>query len=225
MAGRVITVQTNRDIEREKASVADTRFAIQTLDEWYQSKQIRDRFGSFDRYAAHMCEAASQPKCTTPTRNGAAGADQSGHRPRLQYKTHKPSAQPHQASAGGNQRLVHKDTEHMSKQLTSQEKFHVQVAEDFYNSQEIQAEFGSLGAYKGWRQVEANNKGRICASAKNSKKEILTDEDRAGDQTLPLENRVQNAWRASSSIRSEFGGNFDSYLAYRRAVARGAIKG
>lgn len=44
------------------------------------------------------------------------------------------------------------------------------------------------------------------------------------DTTIPLEERAKTAWDNDAGLRAEFGTDFDSYLAYRRANENGQIK-
>lgn len=46
----------------------------------------------------------------------------------------------------------------------------------------------------------------------------------AADPNLPLEDQAKAAWQSSPDLREEFGENFDAYLAYRRAEAKGQIR-
>ena len=65
-------------------------------------------------------------------------------------------------------------------------------------------------------------------AARNRMKRLLhkfvrpTEEDE--DQSLTLEERARNTWENDASIREEFRGRFDAYLAWRRAFEGGYVR-
>lgn len=44
------------------------------------------------------------------------------------------------------------------------------------------------------------------------------------NQSVAFENLAQTEWRNSSKLRAEFSDNFNAYLAYKKADAKGLIK-
>ena len=52
----------------------------------------------------------------------------------------------------------------------------------------------------------------------------LVKEKRRGNKTIPIEERAKAEWDENESLRSEFGGNYDAYLAYMKNVEAENVK-
>ncbi len=54
--------------------------------------------------------------------------------------------------------------------------------------------------------------------------DVATDNLEATDEALPLNERCQKAWDKDSKIRTEFDGDFETYLAAEKALAGGNVR-
>lgn len=77
---------------------------------------------------------------------------------------------------------------------------------------------------KGPRKLEALKGDDAAVGRVDPAATTANDKRPAADDQRPLEERAQAAWDGSKELRAEFGDNFTSYLAFRRADERGQVR-
>ena len=99
------------------------------------------------------------------------------------------------------------------KQYTPRRQFVAQCVDEWLKSEDVRQEFKHFDTYMAFKTLEWSQ--HIQDRDARSQESNLAKDEARDVLTASFEQRVRDMWNGSQNIRQEFGGSFDSYLAFR----------
>ena len=97
---------------------------------------------------------------------------------------------------------------------------------EYNNSSDLRREFGTFERYSAYQRGVAS--GQISATAGVKGRDVINQGREVSTQTvdarLPLEERCRQRWDLEPETRREFHDNYNAFLAYEKANARGQVR-